>query len=122
LKSGAPVSVLVVPIVRGSDRLAANDRRFGVGQPEAGQPTSWHRQATKVQQSRRSLSYFRREFFIPDDPNNKQNEGSGSSGQTGQQSGQKRDISNESQKRPQSGPESEQDRGQNDQGGQRRAS
>jgi hypothetical protein len=60
---------------------------------------------------------------MPDDPNKKSNEGSGSSGQTGQQSGQKHDISNESQKRPsQGGPESEQDRNQNEQGGQRRAS
>jgi len=60
---------------------------------------------------------------MSDDPNKKQNEGSGSSAQTGQQSGQKRDISNESQKRPsQGGTESEQERDQNEQGGQRRAS
>jgi hypothetical protein len=39
------------------------------------------------------------------------------SGQTGHQSGQKRDISNESRKRPQSGLENEQARDQYDQGG-----
>ena len=67
--------------------------------------------------------------LMPDDPNKRQNEGTGSSKQSGQQSGQKpgqqsgqpRDISDESQKRPsQSG--SEGDRDENEQGDQRRAS
>ncbi|MGH9498820.1 MAG: hypothetical protein ACRD3L_06720 [Terriglobales bacterium] len=68
---------------------------------------------------------------MSDDPNKKQHEGTGSSGQSGQQSGQKpgqqsdqqRDIPNESQKRPShGGSEGDDDRKQNEQGGQRRAS
>jgi len=67
---------------------------------------------------------------MSDDPKKKQNEGTGSSGQTGQQSGQKpgqeseqpRDVSNKSQKRrSQGGSERDEDREQNEQGGQRRA-
>ena len=67
---------------------------------------------------------------MADDPNKRQNEGTGSSGQSGQQSGQKsdqqssqpRDISNQSQKRPSQGGNESDDREQNEQGGQRRAS
>lgn len=64
---------------------------------------------------------------MSDDPNKRQNEGTGQSGQQsgekpGQQSGQPRDISNQSQKRPSQGGNENEDREQNEQGGQRRAS
>jgi hypothetical protein len=75
-----------------------------VGQPETVNQHAGVGKQLKLSSFRRSLPYFKRGFLMPDDPNQKQNKGSGSSG------------------RPQSGPESEQDRDQKDQGGQRRAS
>lgn len=67
---------------------------------------------------------------MSDDPNKRQNQGVGSSEQSGEQSGQKpgqqsgqpRDISDQSQKRPSQGGNESEDREQNEQGGQRRAS
>jgi hypothetical protein len=64
---------------------------------------------------------------MSDDPNKKQNEGSGWSQQSGQrpgqQSEQQRDDPSQSQKRPsEKGNDGSQDREHNEHGGQRRAS